>query len=97
MQGDLCVIRAQRPHLRDFLVAQLRWERCRAARVALVHLLAFSAVFLWVPLAVRWRAAISTASVACFIGALCAGLLEWHWGRERNRRAGVFTERGDPH
>ena len=37
------------------------------------------------------------ASGACFLGVLFAGMMEWHWGRERNRRAGAFSPPGDSH
>ena len=90
------MVPAERAHVRRFLVAQLRWERCRAARIALVHLLAVSAVLLWLPIP-KAHAAIAAASAVCFLGALFAGMMEWHWGRERNRRAGAFSHPGDAH
>jgi hypothetical protein len=96
MQGELQVVPGVRPQLRAFLVAQLRWERYRAIRTVLVHLLALSAALSWLPMPERLRTPIAAASGACFLGVLFAGMMEWHWGRERNRRAGTFSP-GDPH
>jgi len=97
MQGGLQMVPGERPQVRAFLVAQLRWERYRAMRNLLVHLLALSALLFWLPMPERLRAPIAAASAACFLGALFAGMMEWHWGRERNRRAGAFSPPGDPH
>ena len=97
MQGGLQMVPGERPQVRAFLVAQLRWERYRAMRNLLVHLLALSALLFWVPMPERLRTPIAAASGACFLGALFAGMMEWHWSRERNRRAGAFSPPGDPH
>ena len=97
MPDGLQVVPEERPRVRAFLLAQLRWERYRAMRIVLVHLLALSALLFWVPMAERLRASIAAASGACFLGALFAGMMEWHWARERNRHAGVFSPPGDAH
>ena len=76
--------------VRAFLLAQLHWERYRWSRVVLVHVLALCAIVLWLPLPHRMHAVVGAASAACFLGALFAGMMEWRWGRERDRRAGVL-------
>jgi len=97
MQGGLQVVPGERYRVRAFLVAQLRWERYRSTRILLVHLLALSALLFWLPLPDQVRTSIVAASGVCFLGAVFAGVMEWHWGRERNRRAGAFSPSGDSH
>lgn len=79
--------------MRAFLLAQLRWERYRASRIVLVHVLAVSGLLFWVPLPHWLRATAAAACAACFLGALFAGMMEWRWSRERDRRAGVLPRR----
>lgn len=97
MQRVLQVLPESPQELRAFLIAQLRWERYRASRLVLVHLLALSAVCFWVPIPDGPRAAVAAASAACFLGALFTGMMEWRWGRERNRHAGALSRPGEPH
>ena len=97
MQRRLQVLPESPQQVRDFLIAQLRWERYRASRMVLVHLLALSAVCFWLPIPEGPRAAVAAASAACFLGALFAGMMEWRWGRERNRHAGALSPPGEPH
>jgi len=97
MQGGVQVVPQERLHVRAFLVAQLRWERYRSTRIVLVHLLALSALLFWLPMPDRLRTPMAAASGACLLGVLFAGMMEWHWGRERNRRAGAFSPPGDSH
>jgi hypothetical protein len=80
--------------MRGFLLAQIHWERYRFSRVALVHVLAACALLVWLPLPYWLREAAGAASAACFLGTLFAGMMEWRWGRERNRRAGVLPRQG---
>jgi hypothetical protein len=80
--------------MRGFLIAQLHWERFRSLRLALVHVLALSAVCFWVPLPGSFRATIAAGCAACFLGAVFAAMMEWRWARERNRRAGARPFRG---
>jgi hypothetical protein len=94
VEDELQVMPDATRDMRAFLVAQLHWERYRAARMLLVHLLAVSAVYVWLPTPARLRAPIAAACAVCFLGALFAGMMEWRWSRERNRRGGAFTPRG---
>ncbi|MGZ6124345.1 MAG: hypothetical protein ACXWLR_05265 [Myxococcales bacterium] len=80
--------------VRDLLIAQLRWERYRSSRLLLVHVLAACALLVWIPLPPWARPALGAASAACFLGALFTGMMERHWGRERDRRAGVLPGEG---
>jgi len=84
------IIPTSRSDMRAFLIAQLHWERYRASRILLVHVLAVSAACVWVPIPVWLRAPMAAACAVCFLGAIVAGLLEWRWGRERDRRAGAL-------
>ena len=82
--------------MQSFLVAQLHWERYRASRLVMVHVLALSVLAVWLPMSTRLHAFVAAGGGVCFLGALFAGMMEWRWGRERNRRAGVLSVRGDP-
>jgi hypothetical protein len=88
------------PEMKEFLLAQLQWEQYRASRLVLVHILAVSGLlwiptqlFTWVPLPNWMRTAIAAACAGCFLCSLFAGMMEWRWGRERDRRAGVLPSR----
>jgi hypothetical protein len=94
VESGLPVLPATTTELRAFLLAQLHWERFRASRMLLVHVLALLGLFFWVPIRGPTRAAIAAACAACFLGALFAGMMEWRWARERNRRAGALSPPG---
>ncbi|HTO98077.1 MAG TPA: hypothetical protein VMK66_13600 [Myxococcales bacterium] len=94
MTGGLQIVPRTPEQMRGFLLAQVRWERYRFSRIALVHLLAACALLVWLPLPPRLHDAMAAASLAFFLGALFAGMMEWRWGRERDRRAGVFPGEG---
>jgi hypothetical protein len=86
--------------MKAFLLAQQQWEQYRASRLVLVHILAVSGLswipsqlFPWVPLPHWMRTAIAAACAGCFLCSLFAGMMEWRWGRERDRRAGVLPSR----
>jgi hypothetical protein len=96
MEDGLRVLPERTPQVRKFLLAQMHRERCRASRMVLVHLLALSAVLFWVPLPEGLRAPTAAASAACFLGVLFAGMMEWRWGRERNRHAGALSRAEGP-
>jgi hypothetical protein len=96
VQSGLPVLPATTSDLRAFLLAQLHWERYRASRMWLVHLLAVLGLCFWVPISGPARLAIVAACAACFVGAVFAGMMEWRWARERNRRAGALSRPGDP-
>jgi len=93
VRNELQILPRPPKQIRAFLLAQLHWERYRASRMALVHLLAASALLFWVPLPHWLRAPIAAACAACFLAAAFAGMMEWRWGRERDRRAGVLPPR----
>ncbi len=90
MHGGLQILPKSPVQVRELLLAQLRWERYRSSRLLLVHVLAACALLAWVPLPPWLRPALGAAVVACFLGTLFAGMMERHWGRERDRRAGVL-------
>jgi pyrroline-5-carboxylate reductase len=94
--SDVQVVPRTTSELRAFLLAQLHWERYRASRMVLVHLLALCGLCFWVPISGLARAAIAAGCGACFVAALFAGMMEWRWGRERNRRAGALSRPGGP-
>lgn len=94
MDGGLQIVPKSPLQVRDFLIAQLRWERYRSSRVLLVHVLAACALLVWIPQPDWVRPALGAASAACFLGALFAGMMERHWGRERDRRAGALQREG---
>jgi hypothetical protein len=77
------------PALRQFLFAQLEWERYRALRLLLVHAAAGGAVCLWLLLALDvrlpdlLRLAVLAAWALCFLGAAFAGMMEYRWFRRR--------------
>jgi len=96
VRSDVQMVPQTTSELRAFLLAQLHWERYRASRMVLVHLLALCGLCVWVPIPAPARAAIAAACGACFLGALFAGMMEWRWGRERNRRAGALSRPGGP-
>lgn len=86
----------QKPRqMHAFLVAQFRWERYRFSRLILVHLLAVTALLVWLPIPAWLHTPVATACTTCFLGALFAGMMEWHWSRERDRRAGALSDHGD--
>ena len=94
MNGGLQIVPKSPLQVRDFLTAQLRWERYRSSRLMLVHVLAACALLVWIPEPHWVRTALGASSVACFLGALFAGMMERHWSRERDRRAGVLPGEG---
>jgi len=94
MDGGLQILPKSPVQMRELLVAQLRWERYRSSRLLLVHALAACALLAWIPLPVWLRPALGAASAACFLGTLFAGMMERHWGRERDRRAAVPPDAG---
>jgi hypothetical protein len=94
VQSGLPIVPATTSDLRAFLLAQLHWERYRASRMWLVHLLALLGLCFWVPISGGARVAIVAGCAACFLGALFAGMMEWRWARERNRRAGALSRPG---
>jgi hypothetical protein len=81
--------------LRAFFTAQMQWERYRALRLALVHLLAASTLCFWLPIPGWVRLPMAAGCGACFLGALFTGMMEWRWGRERDRRAGTLGRPGE--
>jgi hypothetical protein len=95
VQDGLQVVPEESRKMTAFLLAQLQWERYRASRTVLVHVLALSGLLYWVPMPGWLRTPIAAACGTCFLGALFAGMMEWRWGRERNRRAGVTSRPGD--
>ena len=101
MREALRMVPAPAREMKAFLLAQLHWERYRASRLVLVHVLAVSGL-LWIPSELlgwlvlpHWmRAAVAGACAGCFLCGLFAGMMEWRWGRERDRRAGVLPRQG---
>jgi hypothetical protein len=91
MDGGLQLLPRSPVEVRELLLAQLRWERYRSSRLLLVHVLAACALLTWVP---PLRPVLGAAIAACFLGTLFAGMMERHWGRERDRRAGVLPRAG---
>ena len=75
--------------VRQFLLAQLEWERYRASRLRLVHLLALGGLCLWLlvasgdRLAGSLQLAVLGAWSVCFIAAGLAAMMERHWQRRR--------------
>jgi hypothetical protein len=94
VQSGLPVLPTTTRELRAFLHAQLNWERYRASRTLLVHVLALLGLSFWLPVPGAARAGIATVCAACLLGALFAGTMEWRWARERNRRAGTLSPPG---
>jgi hypothetical protein len=94
VDGAVQIVPRPPAQVREFLVAQLRWERYRSSRLLLVHVLAACALLAWIPQPHWMRAAFGAASAACFLAALFAGMMERHWGHERDRRAGVVPRKG---
>jgi hypothetical protein len=81
--------RSSDPVLREFLLAQLEWERHHASRLRLVHALASGGVSLWLLLAIAPRSSdrlhltVLGAWAVCFLATGFAGLMErrWSWRR----------------
>jgi hypothetical protein len=94
VDGGLQIVPKSPLQVRGFLIAQMRWERYRSSRLLLVHVLAACALLAWIPQPHWTRAALGAACAACFLGALFAGMMERHWGRVRDRRAGVLPGEG---
>ena len=88
--------RAADPLLRQFLLAQLHWERYRALRLLLVHGAAGGAVCLWLLLALGVRLpdaprlAVLAAWAVCFLAAAFAGMMEHRWLRRRCRMTAML-------
>src|SRR5207253_8330390 len=65
MQRRLQVLPESPQQVRDFLIAQLRWERYRASRMVLAHLLARSALWLWLSCGQRGDYGVCACFVDC--------------------------------
>jgi hypothetical protein len=77
------------PLLREFLLAQLEWERHHVSRLRLVHALAGWGVCLWLLLAIApglpdpLHLAVLGAWAVCFLATGFAGMMEHRWSRRR--------------
>ena len=95
MEAGAPILPQSGPQMREFLKAQFQWERYRASRLFLVHLLALCGVLFLVPVPAWLRAPLAAACGTCFLAVLFTGMMEWRWGRERDRRAGALGRPGE--
>jgi len=93
------------PVLREFLLAQLEWERYHASRLRLVHALAGGSVCLWLLLAIAARLpdrldlTVLGAWAVCFLATGFAGMMERRWSRRRRHltaRLGLKENEREP-
>ena len=83
--------------LREFLFAQLTWERYHASRVRLLNLSAAAGAALWLAAALGHVPPLLLAALpACFLCAAFAALMELRWRRRVERSSRALQVRGEP-
>jgi len=90
----------QGDRLRQFLRAQLEWERYHASRMRLVHLLALGGLGLCVLLVARGVERLHVAALAawsvCFAATAYAAIMEQRWRRQLHACAKELGSPKDP-